>query len=186
MAGSHTLDEANEVDPTLTVTERGHKHIKKPSKRQKAAVVKQEEKADYYNGVNVLDEPSAKWGWHRIPNSVIQIAGWLSVILLIAYNFGNHEGHVETIYLVVLTVVIALGLVIFAIKPELKQVTKVTANNQPVGHQEPNWTYDQLHMTGAYANLSDGQMRAMNVDPASVVRHDNRIDRASGAANLAN
>ena len=118
-----------------------------------------------YNGVSEADVPSAKWGWSELTPKTLQIAGWVSVAFLIGYNFGNHEGHVETIWLIALAVLIALGLVLFAIRPELSQVRTVTAFNQPVGYQEKDWTELQRTMTGPYAELSDGQLRALNVEP---------------------
>lgn len=77
---------------------------------------------EVYNGVSTLDEPSAAWGWHGIGHRAIQIAGWASVFVLLAYNFGNHKGHVETIWLLVLAVVIALGLILLAVRPKLSPV----------------------------------------------------------------
>ncbi|MFR9871021.1 DUF2631 domain-containing protein, partial [Corynebacterium striatum] len=96
-----------------------------------------------FDGVSTEDVPSAGFGWSRISRSGVQIAGWISVIFLVAYNFGNHKGHVETVWLAVLAIVIALGLVLFALCPNLSQVRTVTARNQPVGHVEPDWVYDQ-------------------------------------------
>lgn len=121
-----------------------------------------------YNGVSEADVPSAKFGWSELKPATIQIAGWISVAFLIAYNFGNHQGHVETIWLISLAVLIALGLILFAIRPELSTARTVTAHNKPVGHVEPNWTYMQKTLTGPYAELTDSQLRALNIDPATV------------------
>ena len=121
-----------------------------------------------YNGVSEADVPSAKFGWSELKPATIQIAGWISVAFLIAYNFGNHQGHVETIWLISLAVLIALGLILFAIRPELSTARTVTSHNKPVGHVEPNWTYMQKTLTGPYAELTDSQLRALNVDPATV------------------
>ena len=41
---------------------------------------------EVHNGVSTLDEPSAAWGWHDIGRGPIQIAGWISVLFLLAYN----------------------------------------------------------------------------------------------------
>lgn len=121
-----------------------------------------------YNGVSEADVPSAKFGWSELHPATIQAAGWISVLFLVAYNFGNHHGHVETIWLVSLAVVIALGLILFAIRPHLNQVRTVTAHNKPVGYQERDWAYDQLTLSGAYADLEDDELRALNIDPARV------------------
>lgn len=121
-----------------------------------------------FDGVSTEDVPSAGFGWSRISRSGVQIAGWISVIFLVAYNFGNHKGHVETVWLAVLAIVIALGLVLFALRPNLSQVRTVTARNQPVGHVEPDWVYDQKTVSGAYAELNDGELRALNIEPSRV------------------
>lgn len=119
-----------------------------------------------YNGVSEADVPSAKYGWSELTPASIQIAGWISVAFLVAYNFGNHEGHVETIWLISLAVLIALGLILFALRPELSQKRTLTAHNKPEGHVEPDWAHLQKTMTGPYAELTDSQLRALNIDPA--------------------
>ncbi|MDU0477954.1 DUF2631 domain-containing protein [Staphylococcus chromogenes] len=123
---------------------------------------------EVHNGVSTLDEPSAAWGWHDIGRGPIQIAGWISVLFLLGFNFGNHHGHVETVFLLVIAVLIALGLLIQLFQPKLSQVRTVTAHNKPQGHVEPHWTYNQRTLQGTHANLTDSQLRALNVDPASV------------------
>lgn len=133
-----------------------------------------------YNGVSEADVPSAKLGWSELSPKTIQTAGWISVLFLIGYHFGNHRGHVETIWLIVIAVLIALGLILFALRPELSQVRTVTAHNKPEGHVEPYWTHEQHTLTGRYAELTDSQLRALNIDPASV--HTNRgAHEAQGA-----
>ncbi|WKD57456.1 hypothetical protein CAPI_04490 [Corynebacterium capitovis DSM 44611] len=121
-----------------------------------------------YNGVSEADVPSAKFGWSELTPGAIHIAGWISVLILVAYNFGNHRGHVETIWLVALAVLIALGLILFAVRPKLNQVRTVTAHNKPTGHQEPDWAYDQATLSGAYADLDERSLRALNIDPQRV------------------
>lgn len=133
-----------------------------------------------YNGVSEADVPSAKLGWSELSPKTIQTAGWISVLFLIGYNFGNHRGHVETIWLIVIAVLIALGLILFALRPELSQVRTVTAHNKPEGHVEPYWTHEQHTLTGRYAELTDSQLRALNIDPASV--HTNRHAHESQGA----
>lgn len=123
---------------------------------------------EVHNGVSTLDEPSAAWGWHDIGQHAIQLAGWISVAFLLAYNFGNHEGHVETIYLFVFAGLIAVLLLLQLFKPQLSQVRTVTAHNKPQGHKEPDWCYLQATCTGPYAELSDSQLRALNIEPSRV------------------
>ncbi len=121
-----------------------------------------------YNGVSEADVPSAKYGWSELSPASIQIAGWISVAFLVAYNFGNHHGHVETIWLITLAVLIALGLILFAVRPTLNQVRTVTAHNKPVGYVERDWAYDQHTLSGSYADLDDRSLRALNIDPSRV------------------
>lgn len=123
---------------------------------------------EVHNGVSTLDEPSAAWGWHNIGRNAIQISGWISVLFLLAYNFGNHKGHVETIFLFTFAIVIALGLILQLFQPKLSQVRTVTAHNQPVGYKEKDWNYLQLTATGPYAELTDSQLRALNIEPSRV------------------
>lgn len=123
---------------------------------------------EIYNGVSTLDEPSAAWGWHDIGGRAIQIAGWISVGFLLLMNFGNHHGHVETIWLCSLAALIALGLIIHLVKPTFKNRRTLTAHNKPVGYQERAWNYEQATLSGPFAELSDSQLRALNIDPARV------------------
>ena len=45
----------------------------------------------------------------------------------------------------------------------------VTSHNKPVGHQEPDWIYDQATLSGStYENLTDSQLRALNIEPSRV------------------
>ena len=119
-----------------------------------------------FDGVSTEDVPSAGFGWSRISRSGVQIAGWISVLFLLAYNFGNHKGHVETIWLIALAVLIALGLVIYTLQPKLSQVRTLTARNKPVGHQEPDWAYEQKTVHNVYAALTDDELRALNIEPS--------------------
>lgn len=121
-----------------------------------------------FDGISTDDVPSAGFGWSRISRSGVQIAGWISVLFLLAYNFGNHKGHVETIWLIALAVVIALGLVIYALQPKLSQVRTLTARNKPVGHQEPDWAYEQKTVHNVYAALTDDELRALNIEPSRI------------------
>lgn len=57
------------------------------------------------------DEPSAEWGWHgTFPRGEV-IAGWFSVVALLAMTIGNHTGRVEDVWLVGIALVMALGLI---------------------------------------------------------------------------
>jgi hypothetical protein len=61
--------------------------------------------------VDPEDEPSVGWGWHGEFPRGRQIAGWFTVVALLLMTIGNHEGHIEDIYLVGFAVVIAFALV---------------------------------------------------------------------------
>lgn len=66
--------------------------------------------------VDPHDEPSAEWGWHGgFPRGMI-IGGWVSVVALIAMNFGNHQGRVENVWLTAFAVVMAIGLVMHSVR----------------------------------------------------------------------
>ena len=60
-------------------------------------------------GVDVEDVPSANWGWSKQSHRAIQIGGILSGLFMLAMLRGNHQGHVEDIFL------IGFALVIFGI-----------------------------------------------------------------------
>ncbi|MEX3562391.1 DUF2631 domain-containing protein [Corynebacterium phoceense] len=124
--------------------------------------------SEVYNGVSTDDVPSAAFGWSKTPRSGIQIAGWFSVFMLLMFNFGNHKGHVETIFLILLAVVIALLLLIHLFQPKLANVRTLTARNQPLGHAEPEWAYEQKTLGHTYAELTDDELRALNIDPVRV------------------
>lgn len=123
---------------------------------------------EVYDGVSTIDVPSAGFGWSRTPRTGTQIAGWVTVLTLLGFNFGNHTGHVETIWLFTLAALVAIGLLIHAFQPKLSQVRTLTGHNKPEGHVEPDWNYDQKTLSGDYASLSDAELRAINIDPALV------------------
>jgi hypothetical protein len=61
--------------------------------------------------VDPQDEPSVEWGWHGgFPRGML-VAGWATVVILVLFNFGNHEGHIENIWLTGIAVVLAFALV---------------------------------------------------------------------------
>ena len=123
---------------------------------------------EVYDGVSTSDVPSACFGWSRTPRTGTQIAGWVTVLILLGYNFGNHTGHVETIWLFTLAALVAIGLLIHAFQPKLSQVRTLTGHNKPEGHVEPDWNYNQKTLSGDYSSLSDAELRAINIDPALV------------------
>lgn len=123
------------------------------------------QKEEIYNGVSTADVPSAQWGWSGLSKRGMQIAGWISVLFLLGMLFGNHPGNVENIWLVAIAGLFAIGLLWHAFSPQGKQARTVTGHNKPIGHIEPEWSADQVRGTGAYANLTESQMRSWNRIP---------------------
>ena len=123
---------------------------------------------EVHSGTSTLDVPSAAFGWSELSRTTVQVSGWVSVLILLGYNFGNHEGHVETIWLLSIAALVAIGLLIHLFEPKLSQVRTLSARNQPANHREPDWAYNQKTLSGTYANLTDSQLIAMNIDPARV------------------
>lgn len=123
---------------------------------------------EVHNGVSTRDVPHAAWGYSELSRTTVQVAGWVSVAFLLLLNFGNHEGHVETIWLFVLAALIAIGLIIHAFEPRFNQVRTITGHNKPVGHIEPDHIYNQKTLSGNYAELTDSQLRSLNIDPSRV------------------
>jgi hypothetical protein len=123
---------------------------------------------EVFNGVSTEDEPSAAWGWHQFPRKTTIAIGYLGALCLLGMLFGNHRGKIEDIYLVVLAVLVAVGVTIYARKsspnwqPHAARKT-LTSHNQPVGHVEPLWTADQANLTGRYADLTTAELRAWNL-----------------------
>lgn len=132
---------------------------------------------EVHKGTSTLDVPSASLGWSELSRTTVQVSGWVSVGILLAYNFGNHTGHVETIWLLVIAAVIALGLLIHLFEPNLSQVRTITGHNKPANHVEPDWDYDQATLSGSYAQLSDSELRALNIDPSRVA-HLRQVEKA--------
>ena len=54
--------------------------------------------------VDTSDEPSAEWGWHGQFPRLTRLMGVLVALGLLAMLRGNHRGHIEDIWLVVLAV----------------------------------------------------------------------------------
>ncbi|GAA3461819.1 DUF2631 domain-containing protein [Saccharothrix longispora] len=61
--------------------------------------------------VDLHDEPSAEWGWHGTFPKGIKIAGWLSTLSVFAMLIGNHHGRTEDLWVVLIGVAMAAGLI---------------------------------------------------------------------------
>jgi hypothetical protein len=66
--------------------------------------------------VDPQDEPSVEWGWHGGFPRGMMIAGWASVVILLLFTIGNHEGRTEDLWLIGSAVVMALGLVLHSVR----------------------------------------------------------------------
>jgi hypothetical protein len=66
--------------------------------------------------VDPLDEPSAEWGWHGGFPRGSMIAGWVTVVILLLFTIGNHEGSTEDFWLVGIAVLIAFSLIMHTIR----------------------------------------------------------------------
>ncbi|MFD4354656.1 DUF2631 domain-containing protein [Nocardia sp. NPDC058519] len=62
--------------------------------------------------VDPAEVPSAAWGWSGESRKTFRIAGWVVVVALLAMTIGNHQGHVEDIFLVGLAGLMALMMVV--------------------------------------------------------------------------
>jgi Protein of unknown function (DUF2631) len=59
-----------------------------------------------YDGVDVAEVPSARWGWSKINYRTWHIVGVVGAIFLLAMLRGNHVGHVEDIFLIFFAVLV--------------------------------------------------------------------------------
>jgi hypothetical protein len=66
--------------------------------------------------VDPQDEPSVEWGWHGgFPRGMV-VAGWATVVILLLMNLGNHQGRTENVWLTGIAIVMAIGLVLHAVR----------------------------------------------------------------------
>ena len=61
-------------------------------------------------------EPSVDWGWHGSFPRAGKAAGWFTAIALFAMLIGNHQSHVEDVYLIVLGTVLVVMLIASHVK----------------------------------------------------------------------
>lgn len=66
--------------------------------------------------VDPQDEPSVEWGWHGGFPRGMMIAGWVSVLILLAMTIGNHQGRTENVWLIGLALFMAFGLVLHSVR----------------------------------------------------------------------
>ncbi|WP_236793992.1 DUF2631 domain-containing protein [Amycolatopsis sp. GM8] len=62
--------------------------------------------------VDPRDEPSAEWGWHGSFPRASRVAGWATVIALLAMVYNNHENNTENVWLVGIALGIAIALLV--------------------------------------------------------------------------
>lgn len=121
-------------------------------------------KAEVFANVSTDDVPSAAWGWSALSRRAVAIAGICGGLFLLGMLFGNHKGHVESIWLIAMAVLTFIGTALVTLQPKLTQVRTVTSHNKAEGHVEPEWAADQINGTGVYANLTREQQLALNSD----------------------
>jgi hypothetical protein len=68
--------------------------------------------------IDPAEEPSVEWGWHGGFPKGTQIAGWISMISILAMLLGNHQGIIsggghfkpEDLWLIGIALVLVIGL----------------------------------------------------------------------------
>ncbi len=76
-----------------------------PGVRQNNPLTKRVNQPDREEGIvragshPVDEERPEDWGWHGSAGKWGQIAGWLGVLSLLSYLWGNHEGRMEDVWL---------------------------------------------------------------------------------------
>lgn len=63
-----------------------------------------------------VDAPSARFGWHGVGRKSIAAASFVTALILLAMLKGNHVGHVEDIWLIVIAVAM-IGYTVYAMIP---------------------------------------------------------------------
>lgn len=60
------------------------------------------------------DDPDI-WGWHHTFGKGARVAGWIVALTIIVMSIGNHEGHVEDLWMLliggIMIVVLALDMI---------------------------------------------------------------------------
>jgi hypothetical protein len=62
--------------------------------------------------VDLAEEPSGKWGWHGDYPTAYRWVALAVIVSLLAMLKGNHQGHVEDLYLIGFAALAAIWLVI--------------------------------------------------------------------------
>ncbi len=63
----------------------------------------------------VQHERPEDWGWHGETGKLGRVGAWITVLILLSYLIGNHEGRVEDLYVVGFAATIA-GILIWDIR----------------------------------------------------------------------
>ncbi|WP_219413280.1 DUF2631 domain-containing protein [Pseudonocardia nigra] len=66
--------------------------------------------------VDPQDEPSVEWGWHGSFPRGMMIAGWASVLIMLSFLIGNHQGRIENVWLIVIAAGMAIGLIMHSVR----------------------------------------------------------------------
>lgn len=58
----------------------------------------------------VEHERPEDWGWHGETGRAGRVGAWISVLVVLAYLFGNHEGRVEDLWVVGIALIMVVVL----------------------------------------------------------------------------
>jgi len=64
----------------------------------------------------VAEVPSAEWGWSGEAPKFFRVMAVVAAVFLLLMQIGNHEGHVEDLYLIGFAVVLLLIVAVDAIR----------------------------------------------------------------------
>jgi hypothetical protein len=59
----------------------------------------------------ITHERPEDWGWHGEAGKAGRITGYVIIVFLLVMLVGNHEGRVEDLYLVGISLIIAISLI---------------------------------------------------------------------------
>lgn len=64
-----------------------------------------------YNDVDIVDVPSAEWGWSKITRRTWYALGIFIIVFLLGMLHGNHVGRVEDIWLIGIAALVAFFMI---------------------------------------------------------------------------
>ena len=64
----------------------------------------------------VAHERPEDWGWHGETGKLGRAGAWITVLAVLSYLFGNHEGRTEDLWIIGIVVVMVLILIADAVR----------------------------------------------------------------------